>query len=369
MARTAIDINGPDELPEADRLQDFPHPRHTETVFGHERAEATFSEALNAGRMHHAWLLTGPEGIGKATFAYKCACSLLAEGETGDGGGRLSDRLLARLAHPRMLLIRRPFDLKTKKFSASIPIDSVRRLRPFVGKTAERGAWRIVIIDTANELNISAANALLKVLEEPPRQTVFFLIASEPGRLLATIRSRCRTLSLASLEGTSFAHALTEAWQQRDETGHGSLTPDRLERLSSVAQGSVRRALVLADNDGEALLQRIDALFEALPQVDWTRVRDFADELSAPGQEGRFKLALELVLQRIAALATARTTGAGRDGDLALSRRLIADHMVARWAELWERIAREQAETQALNLDRKSLIFSIFSGLVKASTP
>ena len=369
MARAPVEMAAQEDLPESDRLADFPHPRHSMDIFGHDQAQKIFATSLQSGRLHHAWLLTGPEGIGKATFAYHCTRHLLGKSGAGDIQGQQSDRLVAGLVHPRLLLIRRPYDPKTKKFTASIPVDEVRRLRPFVGKTAEAGSWRVVLIDNANELNVSAANALLKVLEEPPRQTVFFLIAPEPGRLLATIRSRCRALALEPVTGDAFARAMQHAWSGRDEPATADLSSDRLAHLAAISGGSVRRALVLADNDGEVLFQRVVALFEQLPDIDWVKVRTLAEELSVPGQDGQFHLVLELVLQKIAALAKARATDNGHQVDLDQARRLISDPMVASWAELWETIARQKAETQALNLDRKSLILSVFSGLSKNATP
>ena len=157
--------------------------------------------------MHHAWLLAGREGIGKATFAYRLARHVLARPEERDPFGQSLEvaadstaaRQVAALSHPGLLVLRRPYDTRTKRFGASIPVDEVRRLKSFLGLTAGDGAWRVVIVDAADDLNINAANALLKSLEEPPKRAVFLLVSSEPSRLLPTIRSRSRRLDLAAL--------------------------------------------------------------------------------------------------------------------------------------------------------------------------
>lgn len=368
MARSVVEIDAPSELPEADRLLDFPHPRHTTELFGHERPWHAFQDAAQSGRLHHAWLLSGPAGIGKATFAYKIARILLAEGGAGDLGGEQSTRLIDNLSHPRLLVIRRFHDPKTKKFTTSIPVDEVRKLRPFVGKTAEADSWRVVLIDSANDLNNAAANALLKVLEEPPRKTVFLLVAPQPGRLLATIRSRCRTLTFEPPASGAFSKAVNQALMAREDGVQTSLSPDRAMHLEDVAQGSVGRALVLADQDGEVMIKRVNGLIASLPKLDWADVRSFAEDISGPGQDQKFQLATDLILGRIATLTKVQATGMGSDQDVALADRLIGTGMVASWAELWERGVHERAETLALNLDRKSLILSVFSGLAKAAS-
>ncbi len=368
MVRPVVEIDGPDELPEADRLADFPHPRHTVELFGHESPWQDFQDAAQSGRLHHAWLLSGPAGIGKATFAYQAARMLLAEGGAGDLGGEQAARLIANRSHPRLLVIRRFHDPKTKKFTTTIPVDEVRKLRPFVGKTAEAGSWRVVVIDSANDLNNAAANALLKVLEEPPRQTVFLLVTPQPGRLLATIRSRCRTLAFEPLKSGAFSKALNQALLAREEGVQTTLSPDRTMHLEQIAQGSVGRALVLADQDGEALIKRIDGLMASLPNINWPDLRTFAEDVSRPGQDQKFQLATDLILQRIVTLTKTQVTGVGSNDDIALASRLISSGTVASWAELWERGVRERAETLSLNLDRKSLILSIFSRLAKAAS-
>jgi DNA polymerase-3 subunit delta' len=213
-----------DALPEADRLDGAPHPRETVGLFGQTAAEAVFLNALNSGRLPHAWLLTGPKGVGKATFAWRAARYLIATPpETGDAlfapppAGTLDidpehpvARRIRALSEPDLMLLRRVWDTERKRLKAQLTVDEVRGLKGFFGLSAD-GARRVVIVDCADEMNPSAANALLKELEEPPKNTVMFLVSHQPSGLLPTIRSRCRTLRFAPLSPDDLVAALDQA--------------------------------------------------------------------------------------------------------------------------------------------------------------
>lgn len=361
-----------EELPEADRLAGYPHPRETKALYGHEDAERALVEAFASGRIHHGWLIEGAEGIGKATLAYRFACFLLARLEERDPFGmslHIPDeapaaRLVRARAHPGLLVVRRTYDTKAKRFTATIPVDEVRRLRAFLGHTSEEGAWRIVIVDTADDMNLSAANALLKSLEEPPTRTIFLLVSSAPGRLLPTIRSRCRTLALAPLSSEALKKAVTQAIAQSgEEIAGGTPSPaawDKLERLSA---GSVRRVLSLMATGGLDLHERAAKIVSLLPKVDWGVVHALGDELGGAAVEQRFELFFELLLGLLARLVRASATGEGAAGDLALAKRLIPEARLAAWAEVWDTLGAEKATAEALNLDRKSLILETVSRL------
>lgn len=365
-----------EELPEADRLDGFAHPRATQRFYGHEAAERTLLDAFASGRMHHAWLIAGAEGIGKATLAYRFARYVLADAaERGTGSLDVSPetraaRLVRALSHPGLLVIRRAWDPKGKRFPATIPVDEVRRLKAFLGRTAGEDAWRVVIVDRAEELNISAANALLKSLEEPPPRTVFLLVSSTPGRLLVTIRSRVRTLDLAPLADEPLRRAVTQAYAASGDDVEGAAPAasdwDRLVRLSD---GSVRRLLSFHAAKGLALHDRITGLLGGLPAVDWTTVHALGDELSGQAAEQRYELFFELLMGAIARLIDAEARAKGTSADIALAHRLIGPTRLATWAALWERVAADKAETAELNLDRKALILDVFSRLEAASRP
>lgn len=360
-----------EELPEADRLEGFPHPRHARELYGHDAAEASLRDAVASGRMHHGWLITGPTGIGKSTLGYRLARYLLATpGEReaacglGIGDDAAASRQVRALSHPGLLVIRRTYNAKDKRFAASIPIDEVRRLRGFLSLAAAEAAWRVVIVDTADELNLNAANALLKSLEEPPPRTVFLLVSAEPGRLLATIRSRCRTLELAPLEHEPLRRAVRQALASSESAEPDPADWPVLERLG---RGSVRRVLALQAAGGLDLYGRTLKLVSALPAVDWGGVHALGDELGGTAAEQRFELFYELLLDLVARLVRAAATGAGPPDEAALADRLIGPARLATFAELWERVARAKADALALNLDRKALILETVRELEAAA--
>jgi DNA polymerase III subunit delta' len=348
-------------LPEADRLGDFLHPRATKALFGQAPAEATLVEAAASGRLHHGWLLTGREGIGKATLAYRFARHLLANAGERDTVGASLDiapetiaaRQVMALSHPGLLLLRRPYDLKAKRFTASIPVDEVRRLRGFLAHSADQDAYRVVIVDSADELNPNAANALLKSLEEPPARTVFLLISSEPGRLLPTIRSRCRTLALAPLGTEDLRRAVLAAVAAADVEPPG---PQDWDKLVALADGSVRQALTVASTGGLKLYGRVQSLITSLPKMDWAAVHTLGDDLAGTAATETFIGFFDLLQGLLARIIRAAATGTGAATDLALAARLIRPETLPAWAEMWEALSRETPEVILLNLDRKAHI-------------
>lgn len=360
MARAPRDMDA-EEIPEADRLAGFPHPRFATELFGHDQAVAELAGAFASGRLHHGWLVTGPRGVGKATLAYRFARHALSEASDRGSDDRLSAdpegrgaRQVVSLAHPSLLVIRRPYDLKDKRFRTAITIDEVRKLREFLGHTSGGGGWRVVIVDQADELNANAANALLKSLEEPPARCVFFLISSEPGRLLPTIRSRCRRLALERLGPDDLSAAVRQAFSGAEDTS----VPDEATwaRLGALADGSVRRFLELAGSGGAGLSSHVASVLSGLgrPRA-WQDIHRLADELSPQAAQQSFETFCDLLLAelggRIKAAAVGRADATLPGGQLAT------------WAELWETIVREKADVMALNLDRKSFILETVARL------
>lgn len=350
--------------PEADRLGDFPHPRHTESFFGHGRAEAQLAGGLAEGRLHHAWLLVGPEGVGKATLAYRFARAALSGAEGGAGLFGEPDKLavdpqskashlVRALSHPDLLVLRRPYDIKAKRFKTAITVDEVRRLRDFLGHRQSGDGLKIVIVDRADDLNINAANALLKSLEEPPAGAVFFLISSVPGRLLTTIRSRCRQLPMPALEDAAVKDAAIQAMGAA-----GQAPPDEAQwpDLLRGAEGSVARLLNLASEDGIALSGKVDLVFGNLTRTDWPAMHQLSDEFAAVSAGEKFEAFVNLLLARLARTVRAAATSQGDPIDVETARRLGANADLASWAELWETLVREKAAQGALNLDRKAFV-------------
>jgi DNA polymerase-3 subunit delta' len=341
---------------EPDRLEGFSAPREVEQLFGHEAALGEFTEALASGRLHHAWLLVGPEGIGKATLAYRLARTVLAD---DDGSGHAIDaahpafRKIAALSHPNLLVVRRALNEKTKRYSQWIGVDEVRRLRAFLGHSAGEGGWRVVIVDRADELNQNAANALLKALEEPPAKTLFLLISSAEGRLPVTIRSRARILRLLPLHDEELQKAVRAALARDGQDA----APDTLAKAFALSQGSVRRALELVSGAGIELYDEIAATFAALPDIDGPRLHRQVEKLSAMSETDRLELYLALLLGLIERLIRFAATGEGAIADeRALAARFISFANLSQWAEAWEKISEAKAEALALNLDRSLLL-------------
>jgi DNA polymerase-3 subunit delta' len=229
-------------------------------------------------------------------------------------------------------------------------------LRGFLGHTAAEGTWRVVIVDTADDLNPNAANALLKSLEEPPTRTVFILLASEPGRLLPTIRSRCRILPLAPLGPDDLRRAASAAaGQERSQ--------NLSESMEALAEGSVRRLLELSDGTGTKLHERIQAILSALPKIDWGAAHVLADDLGSPAADQRFETFFTVLLS---VLAKAIRDAAAEQGAMPAAW-TIPSERASVWADLWETIGREKDEAVELNLDRRALILSTLSRLAAAA--
>jgi DNA polymerase III subunit delta' len=373
MARQPVPQDA-EAAPEADRLDAFPHPRETLALFGHAEAERTLAAGFASGQMHHAWLLTGRLGIGKATLAYRLARHALAEPSERDPSGATLEvalstraaRQVRALSHPGLLLLRRPYDARARRFAQAIPVDEVRRLKSFLGLTSAADAWRVVLIDSADELNLNAANAVLKSLEEPPKRTLFVLISASPNGLLATIRSRCRRLDLAALPSEPLRAAAMAALEAR-----GMEAPDAEAwgRLENVAQGSVRRLLQLVAAGGLELDDRIEKLMVSLPSLDWQLAHALTDSMGFGAAEEPYATFFELLLDRLARLVRVRASGQGSPAEQALAARLIAPERLPAWAEFWQLAAREKADAAELNLDRKAMLTALLARLEALARP
>jgi DNA polymerase-3 subunit delta' len=369
MSRAAVKKRE-DQVEEPDRLEGFSAPREVDRLFGHDAARAEFGEALASGRLHHAWLLVGPEGVGKATLAYHLAREVLAHGEEGGAHAPIAAdhpvfRKVAGLAHPNLLLIRRSWNDKTKRYSQWIGVDEVRRLRSFLGHSAGETGWRVVIVDRADDLNQNAANAILKALEEPPLRTLFLLVATAEGRIPVTIRSRCRTLRVTGLDREDLEGAVRAALERDDH----EVDAKTLSTALALSQGSVRRALELATGEGIALYRDIVTALAKLPELDGQAAHKLAERIGGFGADNeRLELFLSLLLGLMERLIRTAASGQGAIGEEgALARRLLDRATLPQWVDAWEAIGQAKADAASLNLDRSLLVLETFYRLQQAA--
>lgn len=325
-----------------------PSPRANPLLLGHEAAEAMLAEAMRSGRMHHAWLIAGPEGIGKATLAYRFARRLLAGGTPGNDlalpENHPTFRRVAAASHADLLTVEREWDEKRKRMRAGIVVETARRIPPFMQLTPAEGGWRVVVIDGAEQLNNSSANALLKILEEPPPRAVLLLVCSAVGAMLPTIRSRCRRLDLSPLPENTVATLLRRYAPELPEAD--------AERIAMLADGSIGRALDLAGRGAIGYAALVDEVLANVGALDVARAHAVADALGK--DEDAFATFMELLAAGIA--AAVREAARGRaDPDQA---RLIGDRPLSAWVDLWHALRRLQDETEGAYLDKRQAVVS-----------
>lgn len=315
-------------------------PHQCETLYGHDGPVAAFDTALKSGRIHHGWLLAGPRGIGKASFAYLASHALLSEASAiaMNADDPVRQRINAG-NETGITRIARRINEKTGKLRTQIDVEQVRDLRASLALSSSNGAWRCVIVDATEELNPSAANAILKLLEEPPARVVFFLVTHAPGRLLPTIRSRCRKLDFRPLDEEPLMAAY--AWA----TGQ-ALSAD----LCAAARGSVGAALQIASNDGEALAAGMERILAPLPvRIDREALHALADTTTPADRDEAFTTLTRLAVDRAARLACDATEGSAPLPGTASA-----------WAETAMAIQVLTDTTRALNLDRRQALLDMF---------
>lgn len=325
---------------------DVLHPRDSYRLDDIEAPALAVAQALARGRMHHAWLLTGPEGVGKASFAYRVARRLLGAADApayGPLGADPDDKvshLVASQSHPDLMVLEREEGKK------AIPVDEARRLPEFFATTPALSPYRVAIVDAADDLNVNAANAVLKTLEEPPPRGVLLLVSHAPGRLLPTIRSRCRRLAFKGWDEARL-NAFVEM-----RTG---LSGDDAARVAHMAKGAPGRALQLAAGDALAVDTAAHDLLASLPHGDEGRLLAMADGFRGGEGANRFALLFERLADRVREAATAAALAGG------------AGEGIEAWAGAWERLEALPARVEALNLDRADAFYSALADLRSAA--
>ena len=317
---------------------------------GHDAAVAAFLDAAHSGRLHHAWLLAGPQGIGKARFAEAAALRLLAEGSgrplDAPGLAVPADHPTAKLieagSHPDFQRLERLYREKTGDRARNITIEQVRGLQSLFGTTPTFSSRRIVVIDAIDDLERGAANALLKSLEEPPPDSLFLLVSHAPGRLLPTIRSRCRLLRFAPLVDDAMAAVLREEMPEAPAA--------EIATLVAVGEGSPGRALRFAGLDIAGLDAIMTRLIEEGDPTNAVRA-DLARSLTAKSAQARYEAFLERAPGRIAAHA-----------------RTLTGRRLAEAVSVWEQARAIADSAVRLSLDPQTTVFEI-AGLMARLAP
>jgi DNA polymerase-3 subunit delta' len=351
-------------------------PRENPELVGHGAAEQLLLDAYGGGRLPHAWLFNGPHGIGKATLAYRFARFVLSRNEADQGlfaadlpatlaiGRDERDfRLVANGGHPGLRVVERSVDPKTKRMRSGISVDQVRELAGFFAMTSADGGWRIAIVDGADEMNRNAANAILKLLEEPPAKSLIILVSQGAGRMLATIRSRCRQLALRPLGDAETAAVVAAALADED--------PRDVAALARLAAGSPGRAIALAEAGGLDLYRQLVAMTAKLPALPYGEIHTLGDRLNRQDSVDAYRVWTDLLalwLSRAIRLAGgAVDPGEAVEDEWALARRIAASGKLDRWVELWEKVRHLADQADGLNLERKQVVLNTFAALETAA--
>ncbi len=356
---------GEDDLPQT--------PRTTYTLTGHDDVEKQLLKGHNAGRLPHAIILSGPAGIGKATLSFRLARFLLSEGSGGGGlfgeaapatsldvaADHPVSRRIASGGHADLLTIERPFDEKKGRHKKDIPVEEVRKVAPFLRKTAAEGGWRVVIVDGAEGLNRSSQNALLKILEEPPKQALLILATSKPGLFLPTVRSRCRHIQMEPLPVETVEALLAEKLSQ---VGEGER-----KMLAALSDGSIGRALQLQEEGGVDLYRSLLGFLGQLPQLDLVQIHELSGKLGAASADRSYRTMMELLTWWLGRMARAQARGGdgffALEEERSLAAKLGAAYPAAHWLDAWNDVSELIARTDRSNLDRRQAVLGAFQAI------
>jgi DNA polymerase-3 subunit delta' len=347
-------------------------PRTNPDLLGHEAVEKSLLQDYSSDRMPHALILAGPPGIGKATLAFRLARFLFSQ-ETGLFGAAAPSsslyvapehpvsRRVSSSGHADLLTVEREFDEKKGRLKNDISVESVRRIHPFLRMTAAEGGWRVVIVDGAECLNTSSQNALLKVVEEPPKKTLLILTTSQPGSLLPTIRSRCRMVSLEPLSEKTLGTLL-------DKMLPGLGIEEKIS-LSRLAQGSIGKALQFHQDEGVALYRELLGVVSSMPELDMVRVHTLAEKIGKYGAEQSYAVATEIMTgwceRQARATARGHVLADVLPGDAAVFKKLDSAYPAGHFLRAWEKISQLVQQTETYNLDKRQAIIGAFLALQK----
>ncbi len=350
-----MSARGDDEAPESDAIDGAPHPRRALALVGQFAAEAAMLEAYREGRLAHSWLIGGPQGVGKATLAWRFARFILAYPDPSARAVREAHdlslapehpaaRLMAVNAHPDFTLLRREWNYKAKSFFTGIRVDDVRAGLGVFHLCAGYGGWRVAIVDSADDLNKESGNALLKMIEEPPERSLILIVAHRPGQVLPTIRSRCRRLLLEPLGAADIETVVAGLGAPWD-----ALPPERIARAAANARGSVSEALMSLDPSSQSVGALIERAVAALPAPPARLQLEIADAITGRDAEDAFERFMLAIYDWLAAEA----------------KKPSSFDRLETISELWRRLRAQTRDTLALNLDKRLHVLALFEEIRK----
>ncbi len=334
-------------------------------LLDHINEEYQFLNSYNSGRLPHAWLICGPRGIGKATLAYRISRFLLSRNEMFQEGNillgkespqegvtnlatNITESVCRRIisgGHSDFLKIERSINEKTGKRRNEIRINEVREAVSFLSKTPAEGRWRVIVIDSADELNPNAANAILKILEEPPKNAILLLVSHNPGRLLPTIRSRCRRLRLNSLSKDTIRTLLCKY--------SSGMTAKDAQKLAEVSDGSIGLALELSERGGLEIYGDINDILKSLPQLDIALVHQFSDKINRDTSGEKFETTFYLINRWLV--------------DIIKRAAINKDSSLDPWIQVWDNTTHLLNTTKRVNLEPKQVILNTFIAIKSVS--
>ena len=354
-------------------------PREMSICVGHQESEDYLLNLINENKMPHALIFSGPQGIGKSTLAYRLARYLLKTGTSADSadGGLFGDELpkdeadslfidpsettfsqVSSGGHPDLLTIGRKFDEKKGVFKGTVEVDEVRKITPFMRMTASGGGWRIVIVDDADTMNRNSQNAILKILEEPPDNALIILITHRLGAMIPTIRSRARVINLMPLAYDDFKELLAK--------NYGGMADDDMQVLYNISEGSIGRALRIADEGGLESVSKVMALLNSWPEWQWSQIHMLAEAMGRNGQEESLKVFEEVFMWIINSLLRAKARAELPKAPLnnEVTARLLSHYSLVDWIEIAGNMQTHFDTVSSASLDRRHAIIGAF-GLFK----
>ncbi|MEM9469912.1 MAG: DNA polymerase III subunit delta' [Pseudomonadota bacterium] len=350
-------------------------PRQSSLCLGFEQQEEYLLNLFNGDKLPHALIFSGPKGIGKSTFAFRLTRFLLKNKKNEDEGNGLfgeelpnkpvksldvssDDPVFSKVGsggHPDLLTIERAVDAKKGTPKNNLDVDTLRQVTPFLRMTASEGGWRVVLIDDADTMNRNAQNALLKILEEPPKKTLIILICHRIGAMIPTIRSRCQTLHCPGLSSENLQNLLKKAI-------HDPLTLDDEALLLSMSGSQIGSALQLYEEGGLEIMSEIFSIFTEWPKFKWVSVHKLADQLSRPGQERVYKVFVSGMfwLTQTITFAAARNQTLGKPLNQGVFASMATHYSLEQWLGICDKLKQHFDQVDFANLDKKQSVLAAF---------